>query len=107
MEYIFFEYLFVLSWKRKSYDVQIPQYNHFDNNYNKKGLNDRWNNDINIQRDIYSAFLIMNVNEDLESINRDKCFKNYDNFKALHDKEIQRLKELKSNGKKIISSMGI
>lgn len=30
MEYIFFEYLFVLSWKRKSYDVQIPQYNHFD-----------------------------------------------------------------------------
>lgn len=94
-------------YKINTFKCKCSQYNHFDNNYNKKRLNDRWNKDINIQRDIYSAFLIMNVNEDLESINRDKCFKNYDNFKALHDKEIQRLKELKSNGKKIISSMGI
>lgn len=41
----------------------------------------RWNDDIEIQRDCYSAFLIMNANEDLEIINRDKCFKTYDNFK--------------------------
>lgn len=56
---------------------------------------------------MYSAFLIMNVNDDLESINRDKCIETYDNFKMLHDKEIERLKELKNNGHKLISSMGI
>ena len=67
----------------------------------------RWNKDINIQRDMYSAFLIMNVNDNLESINKEKCNETYDNFKILHDKEIQRLQELKSNGYKLISSMGI
>ena len=87
--------------------VKASQYNHFTNEYNKKELKDRWNKDIKIQRDIYSAFLIMNVNDDLESINRDKCIETYDNFKILHDKEIQRLKELKLQGYKLISSMGI
>lgn len=87
--------------------VKASQYNHFTDEYNKKELKDRWNNDIEIQRDCYSAFLIMNVNNDLKSINRDKCIKTYDKFKELHDKEINRLKELKANGIKLISSMGI
>lgn len=46
----------------------------------------------------------MNVKENLEEIDRDLCFGTYDNFKHLHDKEINRL--LSSNNKKI-SSMGI
>lgn len=86
---------------------KASQYNHFTNEYNKKELKDRWNNGIDIQRDCYSAFLIMNVNEDLKSINRQKCIKTYNSFKILHDKEIERLKELKLNGYKLISSMGI
>ena len=87
--------------------VKASQYNHFTNEYNKKDLKDRWNNDINIQRDLYSSFLIMNVSNDLETIDKDKCSKTYDNFKTLHDKEINRLRELKNNGVKLISSMGI
>jgi hypothetical protein len=87
--------------------VKASQYNHFTGEYNKKELKDRWNKDIEIQRDIYSSFLIMNVNDDLESIDRDKCINSYDKFKELHDKEICRLKELKLNGYKLISSMGI
>lgn len=87
--------------------VKASQYNHFTNEYNKKELKDRWNKDIEIQRDIYSSFLIMNVNDDLETINRDKCIETYNNFKILHDKEIERLKELKLQGYKLISSMGI
>jgi len=86
---------------------KASQYNHFTDEYSKKELKDRWNNDIDIQRDCYSAFLIMNVNDDLKSINRDKCIKTYDNFKILHDKEIKRLKKLKLNGYKLISSMGV
>ena len=87
--------------------VKASQYNHFTDEYNKKELKDRWNKDIEIQRDCYSAFLIMNINDNLETINREECFKTYDNFKELHDKEINRLKELKINGYKLISSMGI
>lgn len=86
--------------------VKASQYNHFTNEYNKKELKDRWNEDINIQRDCYSAFLIMNINNDLETINQDKCFETYNDFKILHDKEIERLKELKLQGYKL-SSMGI
>lgn len=86
---------------------RASQYNHFLDEYNKKELKDRWNNGMNIQRDCYSAFLIMNVNEDLKSINRELCINTYDNFKILHDEEINRLKELKLNGYKLISSMGI
>ena len=93
--------------KVNTYKVKASQYNHFSDEYNKKELKDRWNNDIEIQRDCYSAFLIMNVDDNLETINRDKCFKTYDNFKKLHDEEISRLKNLKQNGIKIISSMGI
>lgn len=93
--------------KINTYKVKASQYNHFTDEYNKKELKDRWNKGINIQRDMYSAFLIMNVNDDLESINKDKCNETYDNFKMLHDREIERLKELKSNGYKLISSMGV
>ena len=87
--------------------VKASQYNHFIDDYNKKELSDRWNESIEIQRDIYSAFLIMNVNDDLETINKQLCNDTYDNFKVLHDKEVNRLKELKANGIKLISSMGI
>ena len=55
----------------------------------------------------YSAFLIMNVGNDLETIDKELCIETYDNFKMLHDKEINRLQELKNNGIKLISSMGI
>ena len=87
--------------------VKASQYNHFIDDYNKKELSDRWNENIEIQRDIYSAFLIMNVNDDLETINKQLCNDTYDNFKILHDKEVNRLKQLKANGYKLISSMGI
>jgi len=87
--------------------VKASQYNHCTDEFNKKELNDRWNNDLEIQRDMYSAFLIMNVNKDLESINRELCFEEYDNFKKLHDIEVARLKKLKKNGYKLINSMGI
>lgn len=86
---------------------KASQYNHFNGEFNKKELKDRWNNDIKIQRDMYSAFLIMNVDKSLESINQEQCNEMYDEFKILHDKEIERLKALKNKGYKLISSMGI
>lgn len=87
--------------------VKASQYNHIEDNYIKKQLSERWNDfgEYKIQRDLYSAFLIMNVvGKKLDEIDRELCFKEFDNFKKLHDIEIDRIKNSKS---KLISSMGM
>ena len=83
-------------FKINTYTVKASQYNHIENKYIKKNLNERWNDfsEFKIQRDLYSAFLIMNVNDDLGTINRELCFKRFDKFKVLHDIEIKRLKNI-------------
>ena len=93
--------------KINTHKVKASMYNHFTDEYIKKELKDRWDVSTGIQRDCYSAFLIMNVSNDLESINRNLCYGSYDNFKLLHDREINRLRTLKENGNKLIASMGI
>ena len=89
-------------------EVKASQYNHLNRQYNKKKLSQRWNlfeyngAKIKVQRDIYSAYLIKNVNEDLKSINNKQCSNDFDKFLKMHNKEILRL-EVMSN----LSSMGI
>jgi hypothetical protein len=92
--------------KIDTWKVKASQYNHIKDKYIKKELNERWNNfsGFKIQRDLYSAFLIMCIKDNLKEIDRELCFKEFDNFKMLHDKEIERIK---SSNNKIISSMGI
>ena len=92
--------------KIDTYSVKASQYNHLTDTYHKKELSERWNNfnGLKIQRDLYSAFLIMNVNVDLKSINREECFNTFDNFVRLHNIEIKRLRNSKV---KTIASMGV
>jgi hypothetical protein len=74
--------------------IKASQYNHLTNSYEKKRLNERWN-DFGIciiQRDLYSAFLLMNCKDNLEEIDRDKCNQSFEHFKSMHDLEIKRLK---------------
>lgn len=86
--------------------VKASQYNHLEDGYIKKKLGERWNDfgKYKIQRDMYSSFLIKNVKDNLKEIDKELCFKEFDNFKMLHDKEIIRIQ---SRETKIISSMGI
>jgi hypothetical protein len=74
-------------------ELKASQYNHLNCRYNKKKLSQRWNdlNGIKIQRDLYSAFLIQHVNDDLCNINQEECKRDFERFKILHDKEIERL----------------
>lgn len=89
-------------------EVKASQYNHLDHQYNKKKLSERWNyfkynnEQIKVQRDLYSAYLIKNVNDDLKSINNEQCVKDFGNFLELHNREILRLQGLNN-----LSSMGI
>lgn len=74
-----------------TFDVKASQYNHITDEYTKKNLSERWSDlgDFKIQRDLYSAFLIMNVYDG--KIDREKCFETFDEFKVLHDIEINNL----------------
>lgn len=86
-----------------TYKVKASQYNHLNQQYNKKKLSQRWNyfHDIKVQRDMYSAFLIKNVDR-LESINNDKCNEQFKNFLINHNREIERLQGLNN-----LSSIGV
>lgn len=92
--------------KIDTWSVKASQYNHIEDRYIKKDLSDRWNDfgDFKIQRDLYSAFLIMNVKDNLKEVDRKLCLNEFDSFKKLHDIEVIRIKN--SNGK-LISSMGL
>lgn len=91
-----------------TFKVKASQYNHLNQEYNKKKLSQRWNyfnynnEDIKVQRDLYSSYLIKNINSDLETINNDKCIEGFERFLEMHNKEIKRLQGLNN-----LSSMGI
>jgi hypothetical protein len=86
--------------------IKASQYNHISDEYVKKDLSERWNDfgEFKIQRDLYSSFLIMNVKTNLKEINKEQCKNTFNNFKILHDNEINHIK---LSGNKLISSMGI
>lgn len=90
--------------KIDTWSAKASQFNHFDGTYNKKKLSQRWNdfNGAKVQRDMYSAFLIMNTADDLKSFDIDKCNERFENFYQLHNLEVERL-----SGHRNLSSIGI
>jgi len=90
--------------KIDTYSVKASQYNHMTQQCTKKKLSQRWNyfEDIKVQRDMYSAFLIMNVENDLKGINQIKCNERFDEFLKLHNLEVERL-----TGRKNLSSIAM
>ena len=109
--------LFVSTLKRKvlnaggsfqkvdTFSVKASQFNHLTETYTKKNLCKRWNtmpDGTKVQRDLYSAFLIQNVDDSLKKVDTERCNQFYNSFLNMHDKEIQRLSLLVTP-----SSMGI
>ncbi|MHC0038843.1 nuclease/transposase family protein [Pseudoneobacillus sp. C159] len=86
--------------------VKASQYNHETDTFEKKELSTRWNLLFHqkVQRDLYSAFLVTNVNSSLDQIVRRFCIEGYDHFKRLHDEEITRIQ---ASPKKRIQSFGL
>ena len=77
------------------YNYRASQYNHLTNEYNKPLLSERvkkiWEN--NIQRDLYSAYLLLNHSKDLKEIDRKKCIENFNTFLENHNQLISTLKQ--------------
>ncbi len=76
-------------------ELKASQFNHVTGEYIKKELKERWNviNGHKVQRDLYSAFLLENTNEDLETVNMKRINQQYESFLELHDKEILNIKK--------------
>lgn len=89
---------------------KTSQFNHITGEFIPKPLGKRWTElgKIKVQRDMYSAFLISNVSDNLDFIDKTRCDDGFDNFFKLHDKKINDLKKEKElTGCKFLSSMGI
>ena len=85
---------------------KASQYNHTTDVYKKKKLSSRYTfvDNHKVQRDLYSAFLIMNSNNTNDSADRQKCMETFNQFCRIHDNCIQKLI---SNNRKYPLSMGL
>ena len=89
--------------------MKASQYNHMTGEYMSSDLSKRWkqlDDDINIQRDLYSAFLLFNA-FDKETIDDELCYQTFDNFFDSHNRLIEELRKQKQEGKVFPSCMGI
>ncbi len=73
---------------------KASQYDHHTDTCRKKTLSERWASigDDKIQRDLYSAFLLMNSNADGTFAEKDRCIRTYPTFKEMHDQLVEKLK---------------
>lgn len=85
---------------------KASQYHHVDDVHIKKELKQRWNviDGKNIQRDLYSAFLLMNSKATLKETDKEACNKNFEQFVQQHDECIVSLRNQKH---KLLSSFGL
>lgn len=98
---------FGLSLKRiDTAKVKASQFEHFTETYVKKKLRERWNHfeQGDVQRDLYSAFLIMNTTDNLREVDVRRANETWSNFFEKHEQEMERIKKL---SKKQLSSIGL
>lgn len=90
-----------------TFTFKASQYDHTNGTYKKKLLRDRWavlsNGDM-IQRDLYSAFLIMNSDAEMQYTDQIKCEETYEKFKKQHD---ELLDSMRLSDKRYPKSFGI
>ena len=79
-------------------EYRASQYNHLTGEYIKSELKDRCKliGSNNVQRDLYSAFLLYNY-KDEKTIDRDKCFREFDNFLKQQEELIKEVKDTTRN----------
>lgn len=93
----------------KTAKAKASQYTHTDRTYKKSKLSQRTKTleydgrNIVVQRDLYSAFLLMNTNDSHDGFMQEQCEATFENFLTLHNKAMEALQDSKG----LPSSMGI
>lgn len=91
LKYINKELMKINTWK-----VKASQYDPLSNTYKKKPLSERWHvmdNGIRIQRDIFSAWIIKHVKDNLWEVDRPRCIQGFDSFYQKYERVIKDIKE--------------
>ncbi|MEH7115698.1 transposase [Neobacillus niacini] len=93
-------------FKVKTSTFKASQYDHKADNYKKKELKERWHrfdDGTKVQRDLYSAFLLMN--SDMLGLKSDRasCFNTFEQFYKYHEEEIEKIE----NEHEVILNSGI
>lgn len=96
-------------YKVNTQTFRASQYNHITDDYVKKKLGNRSNliGDVRIQRDLYSAFLLMNSSPDLLQTDRNRCKETFNKFVIFHNQYMRNLVTQYKNGVKFPMCMGI
>lgn len=88
----------------KTKTFKASQYNHITDEYIKKPLSQRFNEfqlpnneNVTIQRDLYSAYLIKNSLPNLEQTDRTKCINDFEKFTQLHNECMEYVKQTNVN----------
>jgi hypothetical protein len=92
--------------KVKTSSFKASQYDHKADEYKKKELKERWHifdDETKVQRDLYSAFLLMN--SDLLGLKSDRmsCLNSFEQFIKYHEEEIKKIE----NDNEVILNSGI
>lgn len=80
--------------KVSTFETKASQFDHTDDSYTKKKLSQRFaklSDGTIVQRDLYSAFLLLHLRKNLQSYNKKTIKKDFPQFKKLHDKTKERL----------------
>lgn len=94
-------------WEVNTTAFRASQFDHTAEQYRKPLLSERWktlSSGDRVQRDLYSAFLLMNSDTGRDHSDTALCGATFANFKRLHDAEITRIR---NDGKKHLKSFGI
>ena len=81
-----------------TWTFKASQYDHKLNDCSKKSLSKRWHifeDGTKVQRDIYSSFLLLCSNKELDKPNKELCDKLFEQFLINHEKCINDIKESK------------
>ena len=80
--------------KVSTFDTKASQFDHTDESYTKKKLSQRFaklSDGTVVQRDLYSAYLLAHLNDDLKTYNKESLDKDFPQFLVLHNQTKQRL----------------
>lgn len=81
--------------KVSTFETKASQFDHTDDSYTKKKLSQRFaklSDGTIVQRDLYSAFLLLHLRKNLQSYSKKTIKKDFPQFKRLHDETKERLK---------------
>lgn len=84
-----------------TWSAKASQYDHTDGTYQKKPLGKRWavlSDSSRVQRDLYSAYLLKCTNDSLDGFIQELLEEGFGRFKALHNREIERLSRIHTPG---------